>query len=362
MGKWMLRGDRDSRGVLGRAVGGGIKLAAIAGAAALLYPPTRQRLMRGLHEKLEALLSRRLGAVVRIGRTTCSPVSGAFELRGLSVQRTPRAEPFLAVSSIRGRVRLRPLLGGDFVLENVEVVAPVVSIVRRAGGTVSNLPPQLEKGPIELMEKAAHAARTAESAARTADRVGLRLHITRASVTDGQMRFRDESLEGYEVVAEGVAGHMEPSADGGGYDFFGALPRIVRRDQPAYLGQVRFYGQLRQGREAGGDLTRFPEAAMWCETEVDGDETIRARVECPRIDSGEVHAHATGEAELAKIAAVVPSGVPALEPLRAPGTHGRVNYDVTITYDPRNGLRVPELRHVARDIAVGGTASAPQGD
>jgi len=349
MGQRMAGRDRKSSGVPGRVVGvvgGGLKLVAAAGAAALLYPPARKRVWRGLHKRVESMLSRRLGAVVQVERVTCSPLSGAFEARGLAVRRSPRAEPFLTVSSVRGKLRLGPLLRGDVVLDDAQVVRPVVSIVRRTGGTVTNLPPQLEKGPVELVQKAARATRTAESIARAADRFGLRLYVTRASIADGRLRFRDESLGGYEVAAEGVAGHVTPSADGSGYDFFGALPRIVRRDRPAYLGRVRFYGQLRQARDAAGDLTRFPESAMWCETEVDGDE---------------VYAHATGEAELAKIAEIVPSGIPALAPLLAPGTHGRVNYDVTVTYDRRNGLRVPQMKHVMRDVAVGGTASAPQG-
>lgn len=142
-----------------------------------------------------------------------------------------------------------------------------------------------------------------------------------------------------------------------GYAFDGRIDTLSRLDHPADLGSVACRGAI----DNVADLTSFPEAAFHLQMTADGPQHLRADVHCPRIADRQCRVRVEGETDLSSLAALVPSGIPALEPLRAPGAHGDVRFDATITYDPEHGLRLPQVNQSARDVAVGNTAMAGAG-
>jgi len=349
--------DRGNTGnsLLGGLARGAGMLVLAGGAAALLYRPVQDALGRWLHRRAQRWLSDALGMRVRFRDFTLSLLQGEFDIVGVTITRPGVREPVLSVDRVRGRLDLARALTGDLVVREMWLERPVVSVVvrpaaARAGSPATNLPPQLETNPWDLAAKADHALEAAETAARAADKLGLRMHMGRTLVRDGEFRFRAPSLNGYELAASRIAAECERS--GGGYDFHAVVGAFGRRDVPADLGEVRVRGRS----DGPADLTRFDEVRVEMDVETGPpQQPIHAHVQCPSIGSRSCRADVGGETDLAALVPLLPEGVPVLEPLRTVGTHGRVEFSATVTYDPKQGLRVPEMQQSAHDVAVGGT-------
>lgn len=333
-----------------RGGGAGLLLlaAAAAGAAALFYRPVRSSLADMTHRQVERLLSNLLGARVQFRRFHASPLSGTVEIEGMSVTRHGSGEPMLTVERVQAEVALSQALRGQMVITAMRMERPILSLVRRESGTArSNVPESMQVDPRTAPQKAERALEMAEDAAEAVHGLGLGMDVRRALLTDGEVHYRDESLGQYHLSAGRIIGQLDHA--GNGYEFNGVVESVGRRDRPAELGEVHVTGRV----ENIDDLAEFPHARIVADVNV--GEQMHQRIEVPSVESRTLRMTVDGEMELAQLTPLLPEGVKVFEPIRAAGTQGRIELRGTVTYDPDQGLRIPEMNQNVRDVTVGGT-------
>jgi hypothetical protein len=320
----------------GGLLGGMGTLVLLGTAAVILYDPVRRAVGQFIHRQLENVLSLALGADVRFERLRASIFNGRVEAEGMSITRKGMSEPLLTVRRLRAQTALSRALRGELVLESLDMVRPVLRIIRHVDRH-TNIPSRLQIDPARAPQKAEELLEVAEQAGEALDRMGLRLDVEHAMVTDGEVHFIDESAEGFHVAATGIIKEMGRSPEGH-YEFCGLVRSVGRRDQLGELGEVRFSGRI----DNIDDLTQIARARLTTAVEI-GDQ-LRVDLRCPVIESRRIEMHIDGSADMASFHPLIPPNIPALEPLRAMSGQGRMTLRTSLIYDPNQGINLSDLQ------------------
>jgi len=148
------------------ALGALVALAAIATLGLNLYLQSS-----GVQQRLAAAVSSGAGAAPTIGATYYTPWSGLV-VSGVKVPPQPGSNrPMLEIPTLKLRIALGELFAGRLVIENIDIIEPVLVLARQPGGTwvekKSPAPASLSAVP-EPSEPIAQTTTTAEAPVATA--------------------------------------------------------------------------------------------------------------------------------------------------------------------------------------------------
>jgi hypothetical protein len=85
---------------------------------------------------------------------------------------------------------------------------------------------------------------------------------------------------------------------------------------------------------------------------IDGAQLLNGRIDISTLQPIDAKAEVSGTIDPQHVLALLPPAMPLPELLRTGGLTGRLEYTGRVTYDARDGVRVPDLTVRAADVRV----------
>lgn len=309
--------------------------------------------MKLLHKPIQRKLSAVLGAQVTFDKLNISLLGGFFDAHGVLVAGDDANSPVLTIKRVRAEISLASVLKGEISVRSVIIERPVFSLVRRADGK-TNLPRPIKDSlePEDPVEAPDDEATSEEEGTEEKDRGEgrWRFDVRKIQLIDGEAHFRverdvrDGNHTAYHASAEKIMAEVTHRDDA--FDITVLVDNIGRRDQPTELGSIKLTGKLTDVE----DLSKISEAGLTAN--LDAGEYLKAKLDCDSLRARNVQFEAIGAADLGRLWLFVPPGIPALKRFEQATARGRIELTARGSYDPTDGLRVPDLTIRAADVAL----------
>lgn len=314
--------------------------------------------MNLLQNPIQRKLSALLGAEVAFEKLSISLLGGTIDAHGMTVAGDDPDLPVLTVARVRAEVAVGKALHGEIVVKSLTIDRPVMSVVCRADGR-TNLP-RPPKGVTDDGADRQPPAPVPSAAAGATNEAGKgagkwRFDAGRVLLVDGELNYRDErpaaGMGGFGVAVGRVSAELTHAGDG--FDVTLVIESVRRAGQPDGQAQAAAVGPVHlAGRLAGvDDLTQLARATATATLDV-GD-LLHARVASASVAERRGEVDVRGDADLAPLVALIPPNAAGdLAGLLAAAPAGRVQLQVRASYNPDDGLRVPEVQFRATDVSA----------